>query len=278
MLSQLTNVSRLKTLLATHGVRPRRRASQNFLICDTVVAATVAAASAGPQQITELGAGVGVLTQSLLAAGFFVRAIERDRRLAHLLAEVMPAQLQSRLVLVNRDLRRETWEQPGSYQVVGNIPYQLSGLIIKKITRLMAVPEQAVLLLQKEVGQRLVAAPPQLTLIGLAVQLWGSARILRRVPAACFWPAPQVDSVLVSLTPAPSGQWPALTEREAVLHVAKYFFRMKRKQMGGVLRRRQRISAAAAADLLHQANISSTQRPQEVAVPQWQRLARLLEP
>ena len=276
VISQLTDPAYLQSILAAAGIAPQRRASQNFLICAPVIEATVSAAQAGPKRVTELGAGVGVLTGALLAAGYTVRAIERDQRLAKLAVELIPENLRPQLMLVAKDLRYTPWEQDDAYQIVGNIPYHLSGLIIRKITQLRQAPEQVILLVQKEVGARLVAAPPELQLIGLAIHLWGEAHVLRHVPASCFWPAPQVDSSLVLLKPASIEQAVPLEQREAVLACARYFFSQRRKQMGGVLKRWRKIDEERTVQILQAAGVSPHQRPQEVKPAEWIRLANAL--
>jgi 16S rRNA (adenine1518-N6/adenine1519-N6)-dimethyltransferase len=272
----LTDVAYLKSLLAGANVAPSRQASQNFLICPPVVAETAAAAATGPAAVTELGAGLGVVTQALLENGLTVRAIERDERLAALAESLVPENLRDRLTLVTADLRSVPWEQEEPYQIVGNIPYHLSGLIIRKLTQLAPAPAQIILLIQKEVAERLTAAPPQLTLIGLSVQLWGSAQVLRKVPAGCFWPSPRVDSSLVLLRPAAAEKSLSREARESTLAVARHFFAQRRKQMGGVLKRWRRLDDTAAAALLRDADIASQQRPQEVTPDRWIRLSALI--
>ncbi|HLD25867.1 MAG TPA: rRNA adenine dimethyltransferase family protein [Candidatus Andersenbacteria bacterium] len=272
MSPSLTDPASLKALLAAQGIAPRRSASQNFLISQPVIAAIVAAACQGPKQVTELGAGVGVITLALLQADLSVRAIERDQQLAEILAQATAEQVE-RLEVIMADLREVLWHWDTPYQIIGNIPYQLSGLILRRITQLTPAPEQAILLMQREVGQRLVAAGGQMQLLALARQLWGEAEILRKVPAGSFWPAPAVDSCLVRLTPYPQELLP-LAERERVLAIAAHFFRERRKQMGGVLRRWQGIPTEKAGKILNDASIASTARPQEVTAAQWIRFSR----
>jgi len=271
----LTDIAFLKALLAAHGIRPRRSGGQHFLVCEDVVSATLKALGAGPEHITELGAGAGVLTQALLGAGFQVRAVERDRHLAKFLKETTPQRLTSSLELVIGDLRHEPWEWDRPYQLVGNIPYYLSGLIIRRITLLEALPRRVVLLVQREVGQRLVSKTPGLQLIGLAVQLWGTAKVLAEVPANCFWPAPRVDSQLLVLEPKGSDRLSS-DERERILALAGRFFRARRKQMGGVMRREWKVDSTRAEEALREAGIDPMVRPQEVTVAQWVQLQRTL--
>jgi len=138
------------------------------------------------------------------------------------------------------------------------------------------VPEQVVLLVQREVGQRLAAQPPHLQLIGLAIQLWGTVRRLSSVPAGCFWPRPKIDSQLILLRPHTDSRLSG-DERERVLAVAAQFFRLRRKQMGGTLRRNWNLNIAQAERQLRHVGIDPTQRPQEVTVLQWVQLTHLIE-
>src|SRR5688572_29806885 len=96
----LTDRDYLEQLLSRAGITPTRSAGQNFLVSDEVVAATIAGAQEGPEQVTELGAGVGTLTGALLASGKQVRAIERDRQLATLLQAQLPTAHRKQLTLI----------------------------------------------------------------------------------------------------------------------------------------------------------------------------------
>lgn len=161
------------------------------------------------------------------------------------------------------------------WQLVGNIPYNLSGYILRRLTQLDHPPTQALFMVQKEVALRLLAQPPEMNLLGLSAQLWGTTHLLLQVPRSCFWPSPEVDSAAVLLIPHAEG---TREEREAVLKVAKVFFQHKRKQMGGVLKRDWHVPAAAAEEILANVGIAATARPQELSVAQWQNLAKQLTP
>lgn len=270
----LTDKDQVASLLAKAGRKPRRGLGQNFLVCEEVVEATLLALTR-QRPITELGAGIGTLTRALLEAGYKVRAIERDATLAGLVMSGLPRQLKKNLDLIINDLREVAWGWQSPYQLVGNIPYNLSGLVIRKLTQLTPAPERVVLLVQQEVGERLTARAGDLSLISVAVQMWGSAEKLLNVPASCFWPEPKVNSQLVLLSPkvnvaSDSG------EREAVLKLAKYFFQAKRKQIGGVMRRVFNMSAAEVENMLQQAGIEWTARPQEIPVKAWLALSRVV--
>lgn len=277
---QLTDPEILRERLAKAGVHPRREAGQNFLISEEVVEATVAALQQWRRtawRITELGAGLGTLTQALAAAGAEVRAIEWDRALAALLPEHIPPPRREHVRVVVQDLREADWTWTEPYILVGNIPYNVSGLILRRLTQLRPAPVAAVLLVQQEVAERVLASPPHLSLVGLAVQLWGEPVGLLRVPPNCFWPQPQVHSTLILISPHPDIEQ-SQEERERVLRVARVFFQAKRKQMGSVARRVFGLAADEVARRFSYAKIEPTQRPQELSVATWKRLAEVLEP
>lgn len=268
----LTDIKFLKKLLQKEGLSPRHSMGQNFLICSEVLEATVMALEGGVRNLTELGAGAGTLTQALLSSKFKVRAIERDERLANLLKTLTPRKLAPQLTVVRGDLRDEQWAWEQPFSVVGNIPYNLSGLIIKKITQLEPSPQLVVLLVQREVGQRLTAQAPNLHLISVAVQLWGKAEAILNVPADCFYPKPKVDSQLVLMRPR-LDDCLSLNEREGALKMIKRFFQTRRKQLGGVLQKEFGLSLADTEKLLQLTGINRKQRPQEVTPDQWMILA-----
>jgi 16S rRNA (adenine1518-N6/adenine1519-N6)-dimethyltransferase len=262
---KLSKKEYLYNLLQKNGLVPKRSAGQNFLICEEVIEAVLLALGDKERLITELGAGLGVLTQALLVKGYRVKAIERDGQLARIMKKVLVKKLRKNLNLIIGDLREEKWEWDEPYVLAGNIPYNLSGLIIRKITELKPAPERVVLLVQKEVGQRLVAGTPNLSLLGLAIQLWGKAEKVLNVPRECFWPEPKVDSQLVLLKPHINNEL-ALEKREKILAVAKRFFQFKRKQVGGTARR---LYGKKAEEKLLKLGIDPQQRPQEIEMGKW---------
>lgn len=274
MLEPLTNLDYLKSLLNKQGIQPSRAMGQNFLIAPEVVEAIVTTAEAGPKQITELGAGAGTVTQMLVGSGFAVRAIEKDEALAQIIPTVLPPKLREKVTVEAKDLRAVAWEWDEPYQLIGNIPYNLSGFIVRRLTQLDPAPQAAFLLVQQEVGARIRASEGEMSLLSLAVRLWGRAERLLRVPKNCFWPQPKVDSELLILVPHSS--LVPVKGREAILQIARTFFQAKRKQMGGVAKVHFSLSVTQLAEVFSAAGVQATQRPQELSVTQWQSLAQTL--
>jgi|GEM_PF-841286 16S rRNA (adenine1518-N6/adenine1519-N6)-dimethyltransferase len=276
--NRLLNPVYLQKLMRQARIKPQRESGQNFLICPEIIEATLLAMEGGPKNVTELGAGIGPLTSALLEVGYTVKAIERDQTLSTIMTQEIHSKHKDQLELVVKDLRETRWdwsrEQKGHqpYQLVGNIPYNLSGLIIRRIVQLDPSPDRVLLLLQKEVGERLTSTPPNMNMLSLSVSLWGKADLLLRIPASCFWPAPKVESCLVILTPH-KDQTEDVQTREKIIATARIFFQSKRKQMAGVLKRKLKEKNQ---DALKQANINGHSRPQELTLEQWRALARVL--
>lgn len=267
---QLTDPQTIKQILAGAGVSPKKSLGQNFLICEEVVEATLAGIEGGSQQITELGAGLGALTQALATSGYLVKAIEKDDLFVDLLPKHIPKNVRENVQVVHQDLKEADWKWDSSYQIVGNIPYNVSGLIIRRVTDLEPYPERVILLVQREVALRLCADVPDLSLITLRVQLWGGAHFLMNVPASCFWPAPKVDSALVVLEP---NSELSVCDQNKVMDIARPFFQQKRKQVGGVLRKAFEFSEERATQLLSDCDIDPTARPESIDCKRWIALA-----
>lgn len=262
----LTNVDVIKDLLAGVEATPSRSRGQNFLIAPGIITKTIETIAGGPMQATELGSGLGVLTQALIMAGYQVKAIEQDNNFVTILPTIIPPNKQSALEIVHGDLRHVDWTWPTPYMVIGNIPYNLSGLIFRKLTSLVPAPTAAIFLVQKEVADRLMAKSPDMNLLALSVQLWGTPTMISDVPAHCFWPQPKVASALVQITPY---AMPLLThqEREQLMGVARQLFQGRRKQIGKKLE--QLFGLEASRQALATATLRPEQRPQEISVAQW---------
>jgi 16S rRNA (adenine1518-N6/adenine1519-N6)-dimethyltransferase len=270
----LTDKRVLQTRLKAVGIKPERSKGQNFLICREAVEAILEILEKGPKTATELGSGPGALTQALVLSGWKVRAIEKDKGLIEVLTKSLPKSKGNRLEIVAGDIKKEDWRWNEPYVLVGNIPYNLSGLIVRKITALEPKPEAVVLMVQKEVGQKLTAETNYLNLISVAVQLWGRAELIMNVPASCFWPKPKVDSQLILMVPHDKTAALSLEVRERAIKIAREFFRFKRKQVGGVARR---LYGEGVIGAMTKVGIRASSRPQEIEPRKWVELAKVWE-
>lgn len=275
MIPRITDADALRDFLEHHNIQPSRSMGQNFLTSTEVVDAIIMAAQDGPKTVTELGPGAGAITQALIEHGYTVRAIEKDADFANLLPSLIPAKLRTNLEVVADDLKDIPWNHSKPYQVIGNIPYNISGYIFRTLTQLNPAPTQAILLVQKEVGQRATATAPNMNLLSLSIALWGKATKILNVPRHCFWPQPDIHSQVLLLTPhAPAHM--TTQEHEHIMAAAKVFFQQKRKQVGGILRKEFNCSDTQMHNILTEAKVDPNQRPQELTPKQWKILTEAM--
>lgn len=180
-----------------------RLLGQHFLKSDSALQKIAGSVAGCARVIVEIGPGHGELTRYLVGAGSRVVVIERDRRLASALSQA--PSFSSVEVVVGDAIKElpaliEQFQKEGiDYTVVGNIPYYITGRLLRVIGDQSHKPRRTVLLMQKEVAQRICALPPRMNLLAAIVQAWSVPRILFSVPRGAFVPPPTVDSAVVEL-------------------------------------------------------------------------------
>jgi 16S rRNA (adenine1518-N6/adenine1519-N6)-dimethyltransferase len=272
----------VRRYLRRHGLVARKGFSQNFLADGDVLDAIVVAADTAPgRRVLEIGPGVGILTAALLRTGADVTAVEIDRDLvAHLRRRFAAApEGADALRLVEADVLAtpigELIEPP--YDLVANLPYHITSPALHHVLGGDARPERFVLMLQREVAERVAAAPGQMSYLSVFVQYHADVRVVRVVPAASFEPVPDVDSAILIGTTRPR----RLDERteDDLWRLVQAAFRERRKMLHNVLPRqlpsvsRERFTNALAA-----VGIVPDRRPQTVTVDEWLALAAALGP
>ncbi len=265
-------------LLRRHGIRPVKRRGQNFLLDGNLARAIAADVMALGDHVLELGAGGGALTGHLLDLGARVLCVEVDRRLCAVLAEEFGAQ--DRFSLQEDDLVRLDWPQvigaAGPRPVVaGNLPYVLTSKVLFAVADQRDQVAGAVFMVQKEVAERLAAAPGGRDYGVLAVVMGSlfEVEMLRTVPRSVFWPRPEVASAVVRLRPR--GSWTD-AEYRPFLATVKTLFQQRRKQLGAGLRNLMGLDDAQVAALAAAAHFDPTARPEQLDPDGWRRLAAAL--
>jgi 16S rRNA (adenine1518-N6/adenine1519-N6)-dimethyltransferase len=265
-------------LLRRHGIRPVKRRGQNFLLDGNLARAIAQEAAALGKRVLELGAGGGALTGPLLDLCDQVTCVEVDRHLCRLLG----AEFGDRdgFTLLEADLARLQWAEvlagAGPRPVVaGNLPYVLTSKVLFALAECQAQTAGAVLMVQKEVAERLIARPGGRD-HGLLAVVMGSlfeVSMLRTVPAKVFWPRPEVSSAVVRLLPGEP--WP-MAEYRSFLATVKPLFQQRRKQLGTALRHLHDLEAADLDQLAREAGCELSQRPEQLSLVVWRQLARAL--
>jgi 16S rRNA (adenine1518-N6/adenine1519-N6)-dimethyltransferase len=273
---------RIRAALNGLGVRPDRDLGQNFLIDPNALAAVVDAGAISPTDtVIEVGPGLGVLTHELVSRAGRVIAIEFDRRLAARLRDEFRGE---RFTVIQNDvLRVEPGEAVGAqapYKVIANLPYQITSAILRHFLEAGLPPDLMVVMVQWEVAQRIIATPPDMSVLAHSVQLYAEPEIIARVPAASFLPAPRVDSAVLRLTrrPRPAVE---IEDVDAFFRVIKAGFLHARKKLlngleGGLAAMGTRIDRQALQHVLEQAAVDSARRAETLTLLEWARIYQLL--
>jgi 16S rRNA (adenine1518-N6/adenine1519-N6)-dimethyltransferase len=226
--------------------------------------------------VLEVGAGLGSLTVALAEAGGVVLALELDRALDPALREVVEP-YGDRVRVVIADAMRADWDAllPGQgWAMVSNLPYNVSVPLLLHLLRSVPAIDRYLVMVQREVGQRLVAAPgaEAYGAVSVRVAYRADARVVRRVPADVFWPRPKVDSVLVAIAP----HQPRVDVDPAALSaVIDHGFAERRKTMGNALRRLG-LDAASATRLMAACGLDPRVRAERLGLEDFARIATAL--
>ena len=268
----------LGVLLGKHRIDLKHRLGQNFLI-DQVVRDAIAAAAGTSEEdeVLEVGAGVGTLTVALAPRCKRLVAVELDRRLIKPLRDVM--QGHQNVEIVQADVLRFDVAAAfpnGGEVVAGNIPYNVTGALLRKLLDRAPRPRRLSLVVQREVAERWTSSTAA-SLSTVAVQVYATAEIIFTIPAGSFVPVPRVDSALVILDVRDK---PAVDvdDMERFFRFAESAFQYRRKQIGGALGRIVGMSSTEAATRLSGLGIDATRRPQTLTLPEWEVVYRAFIP
>lgn len=262
-----------RDLLRKYDLLPKRSFSQNFLIQPGAIAQIADAAAALGHEVVELGPGLGALTYALLARGCHVTAVELDRDMVRVLREELGED--ERLEIRQGDAAAVDLgalsRACGSKLVVtGNLPYQATGAIIRRVVADRAVLVGAVLMVQREVRDRLVAEPATKEYGALSVFTRAGFDIetVCRLRPGSFYPAPRVDSSVVRLLPR---EVPLAEETESFRAVVRAAFQTRRKTLRNALRSLGDADRAVRA--LDEADIDPGRRGETLSIEEFTRLA-----
>lgn len=243
------------------------RLGQHFLTNPRAVAAAASALEieAG-DTVIEIGPGRGALTLPLArraaACGARLIGIERDARLADAARRVVAdANLAHAVQIVTGDVRRVLAPRIAplaSFKLAGNIPYYLSGYLLRTMSVLTTQPSRAVLMLQAEVAERLTAKPPRMNMLAAATQFWSEPRILMRLQPSDFAPAPKVRSALILLT---RRRWMPSVAFQAYEKVIRVIFRQPRKTILNNLVAGLTLPKSEIISRLAELSLTGTERP-----------------
>jgi len=264
-------LSQIKDLLKRHNAFPKKQFGQNFLHDQNAIKKILATADIKPDDIiVEIGPGVGNLTQELAKLAKNVIAIEKDRVMVKILKDTLTSALN--VEISEADILKFNEAQlPKNYKIVANLPFYLAAPAIRKFLESKNPPSLMALIIQKEVAQRIVALPPQMSLLSVSVQFYADVKITSRIKKVCFWPSPKVDSAIIKIIPQKNNCQKDFVEN--FFKIARAGFSHPRKQLANNLAKELDIDRGEAEYLLKQCAIESTQRAETLTVEQWKMLS-----
>jgi 16S rRNA (adenine1518-N6/adenine1519-N6)-dimethyltransferase len=265
-----------RRLLGSLDTRAKKSLGQHFLIDSGVLHKIVQAAELAPgDTVIEVGPGLGVLTAELVKRAGRVIAVELDDNLAPLLQQTFHRA--SNLSVVHQDVLKispaallESAGVPfgGGYKVVANLPYYITSAVLRHFLEGDVPPSMMVVMVQKEVARAITASPGEMSLLSVAVQLYGDPRIVSSVSARSFFPAPKVDSAILKIS-VHTQPLIAAAGTASFFSLARAAFCANRKQLVNSLSQGMSLPKAEIRPLLDRAGIAPQRRAETLAIPEW---------
>lgn len=254
----------------TTGFKPNKKLGQNFLVDKTAIMKIIAAADLHKNDmVMEIGTGMGILTLALAEKVKNVRTIEYDKRLIPILKKTF--QNYKNIKLINADAL-QTKLPSCAYKLVANIPYYITSPLISHFLQPKTPEEKQptliILLVQKEVAQKICAKVGQHSILSLQTQIFGKPSITGLVHKSSFNPQPKVDSAILKIEVYKE---PLIKNIELFFKLISAAFSQKRKTLLNSLANGLKLNRETVAALLEKAGIAAERRPQTLSVEEWEK-------
>ena len=256
--------------------KPLKRLGQNFLIDRGIIKKIIETAELKPNDtILEIGPGIGTLTQELAKKAKKIVAIEKDLRMIEILKETMK-NFDNVEIIYGDILKLNTRYkiQNTKYKVVANLPFYLTSPTIRQFLEIKEPPKEIVLIIQKEVAQRICAKSGKMSILAVSVQLYAQPKIISYISKKSFWPSPKVDSAIIKITPKSllqNLQRPGLCK---FFKIVKAGFSHPRKQLINNLSKDLKIDKIKIEQWLLENKIQPSQRAETLTVEDWLKLTK----
>ena len=267
----LTSEKTIKELLKEHQTRPIKKFGQNFLINKETLNKVVEASDLKPNDIVlEIGPGVGTLTQELAKRAKKVIAAEKDQDMIEVLKETVGSFKNTEIIQKDALKLQVSIFGLQKYKVVANLPYYITSPVIRKFLESPVPPELMVLVVQKDVAQRITAQPPDMNLLAVSAQFYAEPKIISFVPKEFFWPKPKVNGAILKIIPK---QTPKMN-RDLFFKIVKAGFAQPRKQIANNLSKKLGFKKETTTAWLLKNKIQPGQRAETLAMKDWINLAK----
>lgn len=294
MTMNLSNKSDLIKYFKANNLYAKKNMGQNFLVDESVLDKIVDVAELKDDDtVLEIGPGLGVLTEKLVEKAGKVIAVEKDQRLTELLKlkNERTKEFRNKLEIINADildLEPKTLNlEANSYKLVANIPYYITGHIFRKFLGAENKPKTIVMLVQKEVAERICAKPRstgstsslqtssrqagKMSVLSVSVQVYGKPEIVDIVKADSFFPVPKVDSAIIKLK-VESGK--LKVDEKSFFRCVKHGFASKRKTLINNLSSGYQLDKSKIEDIIISVGLDKNVRAQELSLENWEKLSK----
>lgn len=265
----LTDITEIKRTLKAYGAYANKDLGQHFLIDEKSLEAIVDAADIHEnERVVEVGPGMGILTKELCKQAKEVVAVELDRSM---IAIVKTSCIKhSNLRVENVDILKYNTDGLGEYKVVANLPYYITSAVIRLFLEASNKPEEMVILIQREVAERICAKPSRMSILAVSVQFYGNPSIVEIVPRTAFFPAPKVDSAILKIRVYKKPLFDV--DNKLFFRIVKAGFHEKRKQLINSLSGGLVLEKDIIENMLKIAGVAPTARAESLAMIDWYNL------
>lgn len=270
---ELTSKKIIKTLLKRYNLLPQKKLGQNFLVAKNVFKLIIKSANLRPKDIVlEIGPGIGNLTLELVKKVKKIIAIEKDKKLIKILKEVLKNFTNVKIIqgdILKTNINSKLLTK--NYKIVANLPYYIVSPIIRKFLESQNPPRQMILMVQKEVAQRICSKARNMNLLAVSVQFYAKTEIVDFISKKSFWPQPKVDSAIIKLKV--KKQKPKV-DKNLFFKIVKAGFSHPRKQLINNLSKELKLDKEKVISWLSKNKIKPTQRAETLSIKDWIKLTK----
>jgi len=284
----LSKLSSIKKLCKECGIRPNKKFGQNFLVpsaWENILNKIIVQAELKKSDLVlEIGPGFGALTFELVKHAGQVVAVEKDKRLAEFLINSKKQLINNKknleilqgdvLKIKNFDLFKNY--KIKNYKIISNLPYQITSPVLWRfLHKEKHKPELMVLMVQKEVAERIIARPGKMNILSVMCQFYSQPKIIAFVKKENFWPMPEVDSAIIKLKINRRSKALPCSEKD-FFRLVKIRFSAKRKMLKNNLSAGLKIPAGKIEDALNKIGLNKKVRAQDLGIDDWVKLSKAI--
>jgi len=278
----LASLDTIKNFFRENNISPSRDRGQNFLVDEKVLEKIIESANLKKDDVVlEIGAGFGTLTERLAQKAGKVITVESDRGILPILRRNLENYKNVEIIekdvlsVVNYESRIMNYE----YKIIANLPYQITSAVLRKFLENEPRPNEMMVMVQKEVAERICAISGEMSILAVSVQFFGQPEIIQIVPRSSFYPTPEVDSAILRISRIKNESETNLKRMDAkdFFRVVKVGFSARRKQLHNNLANGLRLKSEEAKNILLDLGLDIQVRAQDLSVDDWINLGNKLK-